>query len=341
MLYLFDELYTYLLATTLIGIFFVVKDRKIPKHFVLIIVFILTWRAFSKENSSRYYLFPAYLCIYLSVYAATRIKKKCIRVCLFLALMTIHVVKIYSPFNNIYIRDLQDILKKLSREDETCRIAIYKKEFYRASNGLTERPENFMNYLDTDNVSSVTDYYIDNLLFYRNLYLVTSESVRDSSEINEKKKTSRLCKPIASFLSNSSHSKNVVLYKHRQYAPVPPDIDLDDGNLVLKAYIKEYDTYIYQDGRELMWLVGKEISKKTGIIYRLYTTRYDLLPESRKGHKFDSRGFRIGSAFQKESIGHYLCFRREIPHEYPIDYIICGFSSQDSSVLTKRISLSE
>lgn len=99
---------------------------------------------------------------------------------------------------------------------------------------------------------------------------------------------------------------------------------------VLKAWNEEYDTLIYQDGYQLLWLIGTEVDKNTEVIYHIHTDEPEKLPESRVQHGFDNRGFRVGAERadnELEGIEHYRVFEKEIPKEYHVTAIVVGFNT--------------
>ena len=95
----------------------------------------------------------------------------------------------------------------------------------------------------------------------------------------------------------------------------------------LKAYNLEYDSYVYQDGNTLTWLIGYEISPSTEIIYHLYTNEPQCLPKDRISSGFDNRGFRTGSIKERKRMDHYRVFVDIIPTEYNVTEVVVGFNS--------------
>ena len=99
---------------------------------------------------------------------------------------------------------------------------------------------------------------------------------------------------------------------------------------VLKAWNEEYDTFVYEDDGRLLWLIGTEIDKNTEVIYHIYTTQPELLPENRIQYGFDNRGFRVGTervGNELEPIDYYRVFEREIPQDYSVTAVVVGFNT--------------
>ena len=99
---------------------------------------------------------------------------------------------------------------------------------------------------------------------------------------------------------------------------------------VLKAWNEEYDTLVYQDSDQLLWLIGTDIDKNTEVIYHIHTDEPEKLPERRVQYGFDNRGFRVDAEKAEnelEGIEHYRVFEKEIPEEYHVTAIVVGFNT--------------
>ena len=110
--------------------------------------------------------------------------------------------------------------------------------------------------------------------------------------------------------------------------PVIPDDSFLEG-AELKAYSAAFDTYVFQKGDSLIWMIGYEIEPTTEIIYHIHTNEINKLPENRIQHEFDNRGFRPGGENELESSGRYRVFEKRIPGEYRVNYIVVGFNPGD------------
>lgn len=119
------------------------------------------------------------------------------------------------------------------------------------------------------------------------------------------------------------------------YVPIntsEPIVNNTDIEFIVKvgtpmAYNAEYNAYVYQVGKRLYWLIGEDFD--ASVIYHLYTTEPDKLPEDRQQYGFDNRGFRNGS--EKEltktmNCGRYRVFTDIIPSEYKVTAIAVGMN---------------
>ena len=110
------------------------------------------------------------------------------------------------------------------------------------------------------------------------------------------------------------------------------DVAEPDGvpeTAILKAYCPEYDTFVYQNGNQLLWLIGwEELDSSTEIIYHLHTNESGKLPENRVQYKFDNRGFRVETDKEIDGIGHYRVFENTIPTDYNVTAIVVGFNTE-------------
>lgn len=90
---------------------------------------------------------------------------------------------------------------------------------------------------------------------------------------------------------------------------------------VLRAYSKEYDTYVYEKKGELIWLIGCDVSPTTEIVFRIYSDDEKNLPEKRIRYGFDNRGFRT----EVKRIDGYQVIRKPIPTKYFVAAVMVGF----------------
>ena len=114
-------------------------------------------------------------------------------------------------------------------------------------------------------------------------------------------------------------------------APIPEvsGTDLEEiiKNGVLKVYNEDFDVFVYQVEDRLYWIIGADFD--ASVIYHLYTTEPENLPENRQQYGFDNRGFRIGSEkdlTEVMSCGKYRVFSDIIPREYYVTAIAVGMN---------------
>lgn len=167
--------------------------------------------------------------------------------------------------------------------------------------------------------------------------------------------------PISNVISDETFTVETVNIENKEelqiqfngYRPMPTGMWIKDGAIeyvaeevvkpvgvpesaVLKAYSPEYQTYVYQDGMKLLWLIGWEgLDQNTVVFYHLHTNELEKLPENRKQYKFDNRGFRLGTEKEQESIGQYRAFEDIIPSDYNVTAVVVGFST-DGTITWRR-----
>lgn len=114
-------------------------------------------------------------------------------------------------------------------------------------------------------------------------------------------------------------------------APMPEvsgtDLESIIENGVLKVYNEDYDVFVYQVEDRLYWLIGTDFD--ASVIYHLYTTEPENLPEDRQQYGFDNRGFRIGSEKDLTEVmdcEKYRVFSDIIPSEYYVTAIAVGMN---------------
>ena len=286
-------------------------------------------------NSSRYYSFFIVIGLYLATYAINCIlsfakhynrTKSCFAIITAIVLL-VHILKLFLSFNNIYIIDLQDKRKEISLHDPSAFICIDDKEFNRISDGAEDSNKRLK---EIPSSSSLIDYCIKNNLFGRNAFYFVAEKNNATRSFLKKRIANDFIqiRETEHFITDRNHSKAISVYSMPQFNP-SPDIPTSSFsyNAVLKSYIPEFDAFIYHNPQEnkLIWLIGSFIDRNTKIIFQPHTDKKSLLPESRIQYGFDNRDFRHGDECEKEQLGKYRIFEKDIPMEYPITFIRCGF----------------
>lgn len=94
-------------------------------------------------------------------------------------------------------------------------------------------------------------------------------------------------------------------------------------------YQKEEGIYVYQYEGKLYWITTENFvfdqKNATYIIYHLYTTQINGLPDNRIQHGFDNLDFIFEKfEYKDENTAPYRIAIRDIPEEYPITYISSG-----------------
>ena len=320
-------------------VFFLRRNLKACIAFILILLFCVFWRSFSFSKTSRYYSVLIFSGVFLSAYAVNcfihLFRTICVQRIIVLLLTTIllclHLGKTFSSYKNNYILDLQDRVDKILTDEHKSDIHIYEREFQRI--GRNKAITNMhVKILPSSNYNAPTDLYIKNGSFSNNMYLIVSNEYssfiasKPFSLFEYKKKR---YSEVEHFVSNAGHTKYLSVYRHFPYVPTP---DLDDNQIinhaVLKAFIPEYDAFIYQAQDKMIWLIGAPIDTKTEIIYHIYTDQPELLPSYRIQYKYDNWGFRVNSKNEREKNGKYRMFEKNIPTKYHITLIRTGFNTE-------------
>ena len=255
------------------------------------------------------------------------------------AFLSVHMVKSFSSFNDVYIYDLQEKINNISKQNDGSRVYVFEKESDRLLNNTPFSKEHPELKPISDNFD-LTEFYVKNSFFPGSLYYINGEKENRKTSGNFKKKHDKWGK-IFNCYSNEDHTHTVSIYRHQPYTP-SPDISLSSlgGGFILKAYVYEYDAFIYQAKDKIVWVVGKELDDKTEIIYHIYTTNPDLLPENRKKWGNDNRGI-IAGKVPKETIGKYSIYKKDIPTEYPVLRIRSGFNISSKITWTRSFTVSE
>lgn len=123
--------------------------------------------------------------------------------------------------------------------------------------------------------------------------------------------------------------------------PKPSILNTDTAELlaysVLRAYSKEYNTYVYEINGELIWLIGCDISPTTEIVYHIYSDDQKNLPEKRIRYGFDNHGFRTK---EKRNDG-YLVIRKPIPTQYVVAAVLVGFHIEGNLIWSQMFRVRE
>lgn len=336
-------LYYFLSTFSVIGICFLIKkNARIGIMVLTIIIFGLIGRNLYYASASRYYSIFILVAVFLSAYAIDTffsLLNHRFTTLLFIILLplslSIHLIKCFSGFRNNYILDLRDNVEAISRRESNSFVFISAKEFRRIGQAALY---NRIYILPSNQHHDFANLSIEKSNFYNSSYFIEpgdATATTNSSTLFQNAPLGNYLM-IENHFSNSGHTKCVSVYRYSSYIP-SPDCDLSDhyANPILRAFIPEYDTYIYQVQNKMVWLIGKEIDPKTEIIFHLFTNKPHLLPERRRKYGFDNRGFRGNNKYERESIGKYRVFEKDIPSEYPVISIQVGFNFYGTCILRK------
>lgn len=340
----FKILFYPLTVLSCFGIVFAVrKHLRIFLVLFFIVALCMLWRNYSFYNTSRYYSILIFIATFFSAYAISILSRvlkplgfqSALFALLILVLGLFHTIKCFLGSKNSYISDLSETIQNISANGSDDDTYIYDREFMRLKN-LSDPYNEHTKIFFANQFSGLTDLYCENGSFHNNLYLIVSCDYPISIEQGTKRYPNNddiKYYKVQHHFSNSRHTKYISVYKHEPFLPYP-DIDLSSipVHAVLKAYIPEYDAFIFYSEDKLIWLIGSEITKKTEIVYHIYTDEADLLPKSRIQYGFENWGFFAGDQSKRKQIGHYSYYEKPIPTKYPISYIKVGFNSSGSVV---------
>ena len=333
----FHVMFFPLFAVSTFCLFFLKKKEKF--FLSAILLYSLLLRGICRYTSARYFCIFIFLGCFIISLLIKELNRQSLKFLLHVSLLVVILTQVtiaFSAFENKSVLDLQETAEKISDSSKNNFLYIYNKEEKRISNGKTFRNNDETDFLIPEcSVADISLFYIKNSYFNNCLYyfLPVSKEQLHSGLVKDF--------PVhGQFSINKHNSKFICIYKHNPYTP-SPEIDLHAlmSNPVLKAYIPEYDAYIYQDGLQMVWVIGRSFDKSVEIVYHLYTDRPDLLPANRVQYKFDSQGFRVGGKYQCESIGKYLVFKKEIPTSYPVKNIKCGFFCKEHYIQTRHFTV--
>lgn len=141
---------------------------------------------------------------------------------------------------------------------------------------------------------------------------------------------------------------NGTLYSYNPYETDQPDMDIDsdllrevftNGKLCFNE--KDLGVFVYQYNDKLFWITDKDFNFEadgmTYIIYHLYTSQIDKLPEKRIQHSFDNLDFYFEEyEYTDENTAPYRVAIRDIPDTYPITYINTGVYDTDNKQVRWR-----
>lgn len=156
--------------------------------------------------------------------------------------------------------------------------------------------------------------------------------------INNKAKKNRIA------VSSKRYVLNKQLYNYNPYEFDNPIINdessllglvFSDGSLCF--YRKDVGLYLYQYNGKLYWIATNDFkfdeNGSTYIMYHMFTSQIDKLPESRIGEGYDIRSFIFEKFEYKDEITTpYRVAVRDIPQEYPIVYVMTGVMDLDNNI---------
>jgi len=343
-------LYYFLFVLSCFGmILLFVRRRKYGVAVAAIIAVDLLWRELSAYKSFRYYSILLVFGVALSSYAVyiviSRIKypyiRKTFASILVLTLLLVQTFKAFGSFVGFHILDACDSITMKHKINEGAFFCIYEKDFNRLSNGLGIDESHAIAISPVKSYEDFRDISINNNCFSADVYFLIHEKknapISSCDHFFYDKGELHLTK-VEHLFSNARQNAFVSVYKLDSFTPAP-DIDIHPflTDSELKAYVPEYDAFIYQDHNKIKWLIGADIDSDTEIIYHLYTTDRQLLPAKRIQYGFDNRGFRLNNKSQKKQEGKYIFVEKDLPVEYPVTAVRTGFNTKEDVVWRRFI----
>lgn len=338
-------------TTAFLGLFVVRKKKALV--LLSIFAFSFIWRCISRFPSSRYYCIFIVYGLLLSSFSAKlllRINKKAFYALIALIFL-VNILRAFVTYNNVYILDLQDVIKDLSYRNPDDNIFVHSKErkritFYERKDNTNEETELILKDVPDD----LTFFYLKNSFFPNTLFCITPESfsrsLSSASKMQQTASDKRYAR-IGLLFKNKKHNSVISIYKHDPYIPHPvPDdgLDLLLEHCTLKAYIPEYDAFVYLSGNGLIWLIGSD--EKIWVTFRLHFDSGELpdhppASESDEERKWVDIGFMNNNSKQYKQIGKYHIFKKNIPADIKFGFISCAFNSGKGTIRTRKFTVSE
>lgn len=325
-------------------ILFLFLNWRVGLLFVLSIVFFFVWRIKAPVINSRYCLSIQIFFIILFAFTLKikqrhfkRIKK--IIVSLFFSVLIIHFFLSFSGSRNNYLFYVMDDTASLLSHDKNASFFIEKQEYDRVL--YSPQKNNQIVLLHAPQTHEDMDLIYYQYEFWdNNAYLIFSEKKTGNSTGTFQKclyNSDTLCKKIRNYVKGKN--KYISVYFHEKFLPSSfedlkdyPALNTIICNGTLKSCSPLFDTYIYQLGNTLFWIVGADLQPKDEIIFHLFPPNREYLPPERAKYGFDNRGFRINSKYEIGRYGKYRLFERTLPKEYPIVRIIVGFNRNKRNI---------
>ena len=307
--------------------------------FLGVVLFSLTWRILRNTQASRYFLiFIPYSILLLAIAQRTSnistSKRRWAAIAGVLAISIYFIFIDFSSFRNNYVFDLRDSIKYLSKNDPSAVIDIYQKERSRILNEekYNTYDERIKAIGDYENYNNLTEYYFNKSYAPNTLFCCLKfESQRKENEFIN---SSSGIKKLGRVHTNKKKEAFIDVLKHPPLTPVPAiDVNHFFPGCIFKAFIYEYNTFIYQCDKKIVWLIGKQIDKEIEVIYHIYSiNRFDL-PKYRIQFGYDNLGFNIKSTDNLQRIDNYIVVSKEIPQNYRVRNIVCGFRNPRNNTI--------
>lgn len=128
---------------------------------------------------------------------------------------------------------------------------------------------------------------------------------------------------------------NYILHNYNPNDFEKPDMNINSKTLIdvfkngnLCFYKKDIGLYLYQYNGKLYWVASRDFNFNenglTYIIYHIFTSQYDKLPEDRINYKDNLDFYFEDYEITEEDTTTYRVTVHDIPSEYAITYITTG-----------------
>lgn len=301
--------------------------------FFFSIVFFFVWRIKAPIINSRYCL-SIQIFFIISLAFALKIKQTRKKiVCLLFPVLIIHFFLSFSGSRNNYLFFLMDDTASFFSHDKEAFALIEQQEYNRIRYSPQKDKQIFI-YQAPQTYEELDLIYSQYEFWNNNAYLIFTEKKTGNSTGTLNKclyNSDTTCKKIRNYIK--SKNKYISVYFHEKFFPSSfgdlkdyPTLNTIICNGTLKSCSPLFDTYIYQLGSNLFWIIGADLQPKDEIIYHLYPTSQDYLSPERVIYGFDNRGFWTqDTRYEIGRYGKYRLYERTLPKEYPVNIIYVGF----------------
>lgn len=310
--------------------------------------FFFLWRIKAPIISTRYCLSIQILFV-ISLASTLKIKQRNLKqikkyiVSLLFPLLIAHIFLSFSGSQNNYLFDLIDDMDSFLSHDENASVLIEKQEYDRILYS-PQKKNKIVLYQAPQTYEDLAFIYQQYEFWNSNAYLVFSEKKTENRSGTFKKclyNSDAKCKKIRNYIK--TNNKCISVYFHENFFPFSfktlhdyPILNTIICNGTLKACSPFFDTYIYQWGKKIYWIIGADLQPKDEIIFHLYPPNREYLSHEWVIHGMENRSFYFNSKNEIGRYGKYRLFERPLPKEYPVETIKVGYNINRSIIWFKE-----
>lgn len=296
------------------------------KRFVSIslvfVAFFVIWRIVCNISSSRYcltlipFVYLSFL-FFLKKEAPPK-NNRTVLFILFLFLVGYNTVSNYVSSRNLYIFDVKEYSEKVRDTRGIDSTVIYSKELNRL--GTSDQNNPFLEFDET--FEDLTEYYKRHYLWNKEvLFVVGDNDCPDKHYHNLKTKL------IGCHYRDKKKQKSITLFQHSKYLPEPKGIhDFLPAGSFLKVYDSEFDFYIYQQGKQLFYVINRETPTNIKVICNIFPRDFNELPKNLISRRYENQSFYMRSKKAKlfDETHDYKIYYVDLDKKYDIKYIKVG-----------------